>query len=153
MNNQYMDIVKQNTRQEITHKFIPKPNEKFWYVNPLSGSIVKLTRKPNDYNYKFAKCFKTEKEAQKHLDFLLAEEFLKQKAFELNDGWEPDWNSEDQPKFHIYYNYSHNQFEIDFYFQYIFCPNIIFLKYDEDAQTMINLYNKELKIYFGISDE
>lgn len=153
MNNQYMDIVKQNTKQEITHRFIPKPNEKFWYVNPWSGSVVKLTRTPNDYNYKFAKCFKTEEEAKKHLDFLLAEDFLKQKAFELNNGWEPEWGNSEQPKFHIYYSYSTNNFDGNSFYSYNCTPNIIYLKDDKTAQTMINLYNKELKIYFGISDE
>lgn len=153
MNNQYIEILKQNTRQEITHRFIPKSNEKFFFIDPINGMIVEINRILNYDNCKFAKCFKTEEEAQKHLDFLLAEDFLKQKAFEINDGWEPNWNNENQPKFYIYYNHSNNKFNVSSAYRYNFNPNIIYLKDDSDAQTMINLYSKELKTYFGIKDE
>lgn len=163
--NSYLNILKENNvkKQFESNLFIPKIGEKYYYINDwwnlhndYEDAIRTDTREEyetEDIIFVRNKVSRTLEEAVEHYKFLKAEAELKLAIAKINKEWTPDWNNENQPKFYIYYNHSNNKFNVSSAYRYNFNPNIIYLKDDSDAQTMINLYSKELKTYFGVLDE
>lgn len=58
----------------------------------------------DDFRYKIRNYFKTEEEAQEHLDNINTYFELKDLAEELSDREEIDWNSGRQDKYYLYYD-------------------------------------------------
>ena len=163
--NSYLNILKENNvkKQFESNLFIPKIGEKYYYINDwwnlhndYEDAIRTDTREEyetEDIIFVRNKVSRTLEEAVEYYKFLKAEAELKLAIAKINEEWTPDWKNENQRKCHIYYNHSNNEFNVNSFYQYNCNPNIIYLKDDSDAQTMINLYSKELKTYFGVLDE
>lgn len=83
-------------------------NEEDYYFIDEEGEIISIYENNDiidEYNYKTRNYFKTEKEAQRHLDYLNTYYELMDLAEELNNGEKVDWTDIDQCKYYIYYGF------------------------------------------------
>lgn len=87
----------------------------------------------DSFRYKTRNYFKTNEEAQRHLDNINTYYDLMDLAEELNCGREIDWNDELQIKYYIFYNFRNNAIESTTACRYkemgqIYCLNENFLE-------------------------
>ena len=120
MTNQEYEKKLQELQTEIDELKANKPTEyKRWRAREgdeysfLSGSwyIGRSTEQADtvdDYRYSTGNYFKTEKEAEQHKAYLLALQTIKDDA----EGFAPDWEDENQEKYHGYYNHEANELNI-----------------------------------------
>lgn len=88
--------------------------------------------------------FKTEQEAEEHL------EWLKARATLLKDtkGFKPDWNDADGWKYCVYYDHPYSTLKVDSAV-YVDAHEFYF-ETKEDAKFSIKLHEKEWRIYLGV---
>lgn len=92
--------------------------------------------------------FKTEEEAKKYRDYLIALQTIKDDA----KGFEPDWEDWGQDKYYGYYSHSNG---------FLGCSNsfthqgqgIIYFKSKEDLKESLKKHRKEWMIVLGVEDE
>lgn len=88
--------------------------------------------------------FETEKEAEKHLEWLKARAILIQDT----KGFKPDWTDERQWKYSVAYNH----IDQSFYFSSMFRRNTgdIYFGSEDDLKYSLKAHEKEWKIYLGV---
>ena len=85
--------------------------------------------------------FKTEEEAKKHIDYLMAKEIIKQDT----KGYKPDWNNEHEAKFFGYWNLIDE--EIGCNIQYGTKSTEIYFQSKEDIEESFEKHHEEWKTY------
>lgn len=162
-NNSYLNMLKENGYSEKKSNyilFIPQIGESYWYaenwsIHETDIKAVQDKRKSyenNDLLFVVNRCFRTEKEALAHYNFLVAEAELKVAITKVNDCWIPDWANGDQKKYYIYYLDSNNKFVTDCNYKVKRGSkeqSLLYLKDTKSAQYIIHNYEKQLRIYFG----
>ena len=85
-------------------------NENFYYIDNdgYIASIHEDNSPCDNFKYKIRNYFKTEKQAQEHLENINTYYDLMDLAEELNNGEKIEWNNEEQPKYYIYYDCDSN---------------------------------------------
>lgn len=87
--------------------------------------------------------FKTEEQAEKHLVYLQAKEVIKQDA----EGFKPDWDDEDEPKYMGRYSCISGKTVFDWYQTYHNAYGTIFFKTTGDIKESFEKHPDEWKIY------
>lgn len=64
----------------------------------------------DDFRWSTGNYFKTKQEARRYRDYLLAYQELR----DLAEGFVPDWEDQDQLKYHIYYRGDENEYRLTF---------------------------------------
>ena len=93
----------------------PEYGEMYRYVS-RKGSIYPCCWENDEIDifcYNQRNCFKTEKEAQDHLDKLNTIAQIRDRIEELNEGWVPDWIDLDQNKNYLHKNQKTETFKVD----------------------------------------
>ena len=157
MTNQEYEKKLQELQTEIDELKANKPTEyKRWRAREgdeysfLSGSwyIGRSTEQADtvdDYRYSTGNYFKTEKEAEQHKAYLLALQTIKDDA----EGFAPDWEDENQEKYHGYYNHEANELNIGWSlaFQY---QGVIYFETEEKLQHSQKVHEAEWLTVLGV---
>lgn len=171
LGNSYEQILKNNGYIENNPNnviFIPQFEEVYWYVERWNFNHINDNEKEhvycdkrrsyetNDLVFIINRCFKTKEEAEDYYQFLIAEATLKLAIIKINNGWTPNWNNRYTEKFYIYSDKNRKVLDCDCSFvinQKSKEDSIFYLKDKASAKLIINEYQKELKKYFGITNE
>lgn len=85
----------------------PEWKKSYYYIDSATniGESVWSNTVPDNFRYSQNNCFKTEQEAQEHLENLKTKGELRLLAEELNEDEVIDWNDDDQDKYFIQYDF------------------------------------------------
>ena len=83
------------------------------------------------------------------LDKIKATEKVKKRIYELNDGWKPNWNDDDECKYNIC-SYDNKTITYEMVYETKRLDNCFYLKSQELVIQLINELEKELKIMLEI---
>lgn len=113
-NSNFEKIVFKKVEEKLTYTKIINElfNNKKYYYTDKYGTIKETvnSEKVNDF-----RIIDSNNAPTKHqLEKLLALNKLMNVAHYLNDGWEPNWNDNEQKKFYIYYSNVSKTIEIDY---------------------------------------
>lgn len=87
-------------------KLFPQEGDTYWSLNYL-GTISHITYGWDGGGVPIY-CYRTEEEATKARDIILAKQRLKLAIEAANDGWIPDWNNSNTNKYIYYLEFSDN---------------------------------------------
>ena len=157
MTNQEYEKKLQELQTEIDELKANKPTEyKRWRAREgdeysfLSGSwyIGRSTEQADtvdDYRYITGNYFKTEKEAEQHKAYLLALQTIKDDV----EGFAPDWEDENQEKWHGYYSYLSNKLDIDYSSSYQI-QGVIYFETEKKLEHSQEVHEAEWLIVLGV---
>lgn len=83
------------------------------------------------------------------LDKIKATEKVKKRIYELNDGWKPNWNDDDECKYNIC-SYDNKTITYEMVYKTKRLDNCFYLKSYELVKQLINELEKELKIMLEV---
>ena len=152
---QVKDLIEQYNKP--THKrkyFVPKLNERYWYINFYNGiestSYFPITSKLDEQQIKVGNCFATEQDAQ---DELNRRQALVRIWSDYDDkySWDIDWGDVCQLKFPIVFNHIMTN---DFYAVsngiYQQHTELPYFKSAEDRNQFVEANRDDLLIIFNI---
>ena len=99
----------------------------------------------DNYCYNTGNYFKTEKEAEQHKAYLLALQTIKDDA----EGFVPDWEDENQEKWHGYYSYLSNKLDIDYSSSYQI-QGVIYFETEKKLEHSQEVHEAEWLIVLGV---
>ena len=157
MTNQEYEKKLQELQTEIDELKANKPTEyKRWRAREddeysflsSAGSIGRSTEQADaidDYRYNTGNYFFTKKEAEQHKAYLLALQTIKDDA----EGFAPDWEDENQEKYHGYYNHEANELNIGWSlsFQY---QGVIYFETEKKLQHSQKVHKAEWLTVLGV---
>ena len=85
---------------------------------------------------KFGNACKDEEYMQKRAKEIHLYNLLSNFAYEVNEGWEPDWSDADQNKWFVYRAHQSHRWEVTYYNQ-AQCMNVVYFKTKELAERAI----------------
>jgi hypothetical protein len=127
-------LLKQEIKEENEFKFFPQEGDTYWYFSVV-GTIFNFMGADN---VSFVNAYKTKEEAEKARDVAVAKHKLKQIIEWKNEGWKPDWDNNEQPKY--FFNIENvlkspkNRILTDWYSLTKVQPNWLYMKDRETAQ-------------------
>lgn len=124
---------KKLTYEDIARKLFPD-NKTHYYFN--GGAEINTI-----FNREFNYTCKNNANSRKQLEKLLAINMLMNVAKYLNDGWQPDWNKEDEGKYYIQIENISKNLGIDC--TGLFNSNIVYFKSEELAEQAIEILGEE----------
>lgn len=89
--------------------------------------------------------FNTEQEAEQHLKERKLLFKLQQWAKEKNEGWEPDWEEDEEKKWYVYYNHVEKSLKVTWGYNSTNFIKLPYFKTEEIAQACIDLFGEEIK--------
>lgn len=89
--------------------------------------------------------FNTEEEAEQHLKERKLLFKLQQWAKEKNEGWEPDWEEDEEKKWYVYYNHVEKSLKVTWGYNSTNFIKLPYFKTEEIAQACIDLFGDEIK--------
>lgn len=92
--------------------------------------------------------FKSEEDARMVIKAMQIEQAIRLRRIELNGGWEPDWDDEDEAKYYIFTECRCCP-KVFKAFSYNFLPIFGYYKSEEIAQQIIGEFEDELFWYFN----
>lgn len=106
LKNKYEELGKEIERLEKEKRckrWRAEEEKEYFYIEESGyiNGVMEFFDKVDDFNYKTRNYFKTEEEAQKHLDKINTYYELMDLAEELNNGEKIDWNNTNQAKYSI----------------------------------------------------
>ena len=107
--------------------------------------IVEIGYSSDDYRYNTGNYFKTEKEAEQHKAYLLALQTIKDDV----EGFAPDWEDENQEKWHGYYSYLSNKLDIDYSSSYQI-QGVIYFETEKKLEHSQEVHEAEWLIVLGV---
>lgn len=119
----------------------------FYYYITSDGIVTKTTWRNSGHDFKclsIGNIYLTQEDAEKALDKLKATAKVKKRIAELNDGWMPDWNNNDD-KWYIYYQYEDSKLDFDWYISPKVIDSSLYLKFGRLAERLIEEMPNELK--------
>ena len=93
----------------------------------------------------------TKQDAQKALTKLKATALVKKRIAELNEGWVPDWEDDDEYAYFIVYNSFWLKLDIDFNSIFKTLDNSLYLKSYKLVQQLIDEMPNELKLMLEVN--
>lgn len=132
--------------EPVSTYWTPKRYEEYWYVNSLLQvqSLVNADNLGDRY-----RTFKTEEEAKRYAEYIKAEETLKKAIADLNQGWVPDFNNDNQIKYFIYYRADSRSLFIDSWYHRKEHPTFMYMESKEIAEIIRTQYKDTLITYFS----
>ena len=127
----------------------PKDNGSYYYVSYL-GEVTydNYARKYQTDKTRY-RVFKTKIETQKYADYIKAEETLRKAIAEANQGWLPDWSSNQAPKNYVYLCTFTDKLIIETGTSHKILPTFIYIKSIKLATYLVNTYRKEFITYLS----
>lgn len=122
----------------------------YYYVTSggQTSESRELYMEVDDFHYNQRNYFKTQQEAQQHLDKLNLIAKIRNRIEELNGNWKPDWEDIDQNKYYIFYDVVCEFFEFSSINSYRNLEYWKYIKSKEAAQHLINEFGDKLKVLF-----
>lgn len=128
--------------KDINYNYISEKlfKEKNFYYITYDGEI----REVREARSSSLPCHMTDKNnctSKKQAEKLLAINMLLNVAKYLNDGWEPNWDNQDEKKYTILIDVQHKNIQIDC--QFVINRSIVYFKTKELAQKAIDILGEE----------
>ena len=137
--------------EENKNPLTPKKGSYYWSIN-INGNKEKVDYY-NDATDKMrlaaSNMFLTEQSIDKEIEKRKAIQKIKT-YIAMNFPFESDWDDDDQLKYSIVYNTTDGMIKTNYTCQTKAQTQIGFLKEIEDCQTIINKFEKELRIIFDV---
>ena len=131
--------------------FQPKEDDVYYRVS-VYGSVSKDFYE-STYDFDIVKSqlvFKTEEEAIKQSIINKATVRVLKRIAELNEGWLPNWEDNDESKYLIYYHHNYNRLARNSYTFIKHLDDRLYLKNNELSQQLINEMEDELLLMLGV---
>lgn len=106
----------------------------YWIGNNINGSV------------EIGNCFQTKEQAEKAVEWLKAFKVLRDDT----KGFKPDWKSEEQSKWTVYYDSEEGVFHV--HLQPITNDSLIYFATEADAEKSIENHRKEWLTFFGVDN-
>lgn len=131
---------------ELTY---PKHEETLYYISNASASISDVYFFDNDNHSKNAfehgLYFETREEAERYLEERKLLFKLQRWAKFKNNGWEPDWEEDEEKKWYVYYNHVEENLKVTWGYNSTNFIKLPYFKTEEIAQACIDLFGDEIK--------
>lgn len=128
-----------------------KIGEKYFTSQFSDVTKVQDTRDDSDnHNYKIGRYFLTEEEAIKDDERKKARMRIIRRIEELNDGWVPDFEDEDEDKFYIVYHHKHHKLSAESIWRIQARESCSYLQSMKIAEQMIKEHGDDYKLLWGI---
>nr|DAR79298.1 MAG TPA: hypothetical protein [Caudoviricetes sp.] len=131
---------------ELTY---PMEDENVYYIVGNSMDIEYTFFWNGEYNdrttFEHGLYFETREEAERYLKERKLLFKLQQWAKEKNDGWEPDWEDNEEEKWTVYFNYSFGDLTSASTRLYRDIVKLPYFKTREISDECVNLFGKEIK--------
>lgn len=140
-----------NVKERYELKY-PENGTLLFYNDITTGAIREILYDADKMDivnvYSFGMLYKTREEAiQKRLEFLLLKR-INDWAEEHNEGWIPNWESEDELKFYITYENNDGEYGVAWTTSYKIFPNLPIFKSQEIAEQFIEEFGEQIKEVF-----
>ena len=120
--------------------------DKYYYISPL-GAIRTDTANASDISR--YKVFKTVAEAVLYLEYIKAEETLREAIAKANQGWLPNWNTHIEDKWCIELKAGLSDLKEICNKSYKYFPSFMYIKSGKLATYLMNTYRKEFITYLS----
>lgn len=99
--------IKRLENEKKNKRWRAEQEKEYFYIEESGyiNEVIEYFDRVDDFNYKTRNYFKTEEEAQRHLDNINTYYELMDLAEELNNGEKIDWNNNSQTKYSIYFDF------------------------------------------------
>ena len=104
----------------------------------------------DNFNYKTGRYFLTATEAIKDIERKKARMRIIRRIEELNDGWVPDFEDEDEDKFYIVYHHKHHKLSAESIWRIQARESCSYLQSMKIAKQMIKEHGDDYKLMWGI---
>lgn len=130
----------------MKYKHFPSKGDEYYYYTS-TGTVCNNTAGDDELR---VNVYRTEKEAQKAYNKVVAIEKIKRRLLELQGDWKPDWTECAEEKLGIQYDNDIKSFIPVCWFTIQFDSLIPFMEDEQTALTIINEFHEELKLIFDI---
>lgn len=133
----------------------PKEGENYWAIRN-DGGIAWCEWKDSPHEemiYSTGNIFKTEEEAEQHLDWLEARAKILRDVEEKNGGRKVDWNGFGQYKYEIYYNYDDETLKVYTTYEAQSLPAGMAYLNKKDAEASMKDLRNEWLTFFGVKED
>lgn len=147
---QIAELQEELEREKVKNEllFIPKGIEQCWvfdkegniYAHIYAGGYIDTGIS------KTTQVYRTREQAEKALAKQQATIRVKKRIAELNDGWKPDWEDEDQCKYELYWDFAARKAAISCVSTAKMIDNTLYLKSIGLAEQLINEMRDDLKL-------
>lgn len=128
---------------------LPEDGEKLYFIRDLYGTvsskIFNINTMSDIKRFENGLYFETEEEAEQHLKERKLLFKLQQWAKEKNEGWEPDWEEDEEKKWYVYYNHVEKSLKVTWGYNSTNFIKLPYFKTEEIAQACIDLFGEEIK--------
>lgn len=140
----------------VKKRYEPKQGDRYYYISDI-GTVLSSIWKDDDrdiYRYLIKNIFKTKDEAEQKLYLIKRKYKIIKRIEELNEGWKPDWNDDEQRKYYIEYYPEHVDNDLDFMFNIENFTNLkdksdkYYFKSKEIGEQLIEEFDDELEYLF-----
>ncbi len=132
--NSTFDCIKFKKKEVLTYEEVSRKlfSNGYYFINSY-GEIVKSICRPTDLN---------NATSERQLQKLLAINMLMNVANYLNDGWKPNWNNANEPKYYLrLFRNGKNVLETEI--ANVFCSEIVYFKSKNLAYQAINILGED----------
>lgn len=139
----------------VTSSHMPwraKEGGRYFFIDSMGDtcSSTEVNHKTDDYRYLTGNYYQTEAEAEKATARQRAISTVRMAILEANEGWVPDWGDGCQEKLWVFYDYRPKRFIFTYNWLVVSNSVLPYIKTEQIAQDIINTYEKELKLIWGI---
>ena len=127
---------------------LPNKYDTLYFIDDISSEVYMTgfsTSKNEIARYLRGYFFETKEEAEQHLKECKLLFTIKKWAKEKNDGWEPDWEEDEENKWYVYYNHVEKNLKVTWGYNSTNFIKLPYFKTEEIAQACIDLFGDEIK--------
>ena len=127
--------------------------DQYYTINLVGGIYIYtwVNDEIDDTRLHTGNVYLTKQDAQKALTKLKATALVKKRIAELNEGWVPDWEDDDEYAYFIVYNSFWLKLDIDFNSIFKTLDNSLYLKSYKLVQQLIDEMPNELKLMLEVN--
>ena len=127
--------------------------DQYYTINLVGGIYIYtwVNDEIDDTRLHTGNVYLTKQDAQKALTKLKATALVKKRIAELNEGWVPDWEDDDEYAYFIVYNSFWLKLDIDFNSIFKTLDNSLYLKSSKLVQQLIDEMPNELKLMLEVN--
>lgn len=128
---------------------LPNDGERLYFIDNLqstiSSKIFDISNMNDVKRFENGLFFETKEEAEQHLKECKLLFTIKKWAKIKNDGWEPDWEEDEEKKWYVYYNHVEGRLNVTWGYNSTNFIKLPYFKTEEIAQECIDLFGDEIK--------
>ena len=145
MKTKLADMEAELNKPEVTINYWQPKNNDFYFHVGLDGNTDCMYFSTGDSTR--YKVFKTREEAEKHAEYIKAEETLRRVIAEANAGWLPDWTNNDEHKYVVVLCV--DDLKVFVYEATKYLPNFMYIKSIALAEKLMKEYEAEFITYLS----